>query len=115
DEVLDQRLVWQRLERHLACHEARGACVDRLSIDADHAFLAGVRVDARKADGEARVPVDADPAQAVEHGLAGLERNFIVLEAAGLSGRAAPYLQVSLQGAPVPARSGRSGASARFR
>ena len=36
---------------------------------------------------------DPDPAQAVEHGLAGLERHVVALPAAGAGGLAAPHLE----------------------
>src|SRR5690349_2283625 len=88
-QVLDQRLVGQRLERHLALGKARRAGVNRLAVDLDHAFLARVGIDAREADGEARILVHANPAQAVEHRLPLLERDLVVLVAPGRSGHAA--------------------------
>src|SRR5688572_21303466 len=90
DEVLDQLLVRQRLERHFPLGQARGAGVDGFPVDADHALLAGVGVYAGEADREARIAVHPDPAQAVEHGLAGLERHLIVRKAAGFARRAPP-------------------------
>src|SRR5688500_2823413 len=115
DEVLDQLLVRQRLERHLALGQARGAGIDGFSVHADHALLAGVGVDAGEADREAWVAMDADPAQAVEHGLARLERHFVMREAAGFAGRTAPDLKLGLQSAPAPRQGESSGASATLR
>ena len=62
--------------------EPLGAGIDRLAVELDHAFLAGVGVDAGEADGEARVAVGPDPTQAVEHRLARLEWHLIAFPAA---------------------------------
>src|SRR5918999_2117852 len=92
DEILDELLVRQRLERHLALGKTRRAGIDGLAVDADHAFLAGVGVDAREADREAGIALVADPAQPVEHSLSLLEWNFELLV-----GGAAPDFQPSVQ------------------
>src|SRR5438270_7103205 len=105
-------LVRQRLERHLALGEPGGARVHRLAIDADHALLARVRIDAGEADGKRRIAMHADPAQPVEHRLALLERHVVVLVAAVLARRAAENLEPSLQAADPLRRAGGAGAAA---
>src|SRR5215470_17134025 len=52
DEVAQQRFVGERGQGHFARLEPRGAGVDGLAIQLDHAFLAGIGVDAGEADGE---------------------------------------------------------------
>src|SRR4051812_41757837 len=105
-------LVRQRLERHLALGKARGARVHRLAVDADHALLARVRVDAGEPNRERRIAMHADPAQPVEHRLALLERHLVVLVAAVLARRSAPHLQPSLQAAAPPPPAENPGAPA---
>ena len=95
DEVAHQRLVGKRCERHLARLEPRGAGVDRLAVELDHAFLAGIGVDAGVADRQARVAIGPDPAQPVEHRLAGLERHLVSSQWPRGTLRAAPYLSVA--------------------
>src|SRR5262249_37563393 len=70
------------------------AGIDGLAVELDHAFLAGVGVDAGEADGEARVAVGANPAQGVEHRLPGLERHLVALEAPGGAIDAAPDFEL---------------------
>src|SRR5690242_6023253 len=92
-QVAHQPLVVQRLHRHLARHEPRRAGIDGLAIELDHAFLARIGIDAGEADGERGIAVGADPAQAVEHRLAGLERHLVALEAPHLGGGAPPDIE----------------------
>src|SRR5690348_895289 len=89
DEIADERLVRQRGERHFPRLEPRGASIDGLAVELDHAFLAGIGVDAGKPHRQRRVLVDAQPAQPVEHRLARLERHIEALEARRLAMAAA--------------------------
>ena len=93
DEIAHQLLVRQRRDGHLARLEPRGAGIDRLAVEFHHAFLAGIGVDAGKADRQRRVLVDADPAQPVEHRLAALERHRVGLPTAVGLVLAAPDFQ----------------------
>src|SRR5947207_15913788 len=70
NEVAYLTLVWQGLEPHLARFEPRRACVDHLSIEQHHAFLAGIGVDAGIAEGQAWIGLDADAPKSIEHRLA---------------------------------------------
>src|SRR5262249_13930736 len=91
DEVAHERLVGERRQRHRARLEPRGAGIDRLAVELHQAFLAGIGIDAGEADRERGVAVRPHPAQAVEHGLAGLERDVVVLPPTGAGGCAAPH------------------------
>src|SRR6266852_6570237 len=93
DEVANERLVGQRRQRHLARLEARGAGIDRLAVELHQALLAGIGIDAGEADRERGIAVRPDPAQTVEHGLAGLERDVVALPPPGAGGFAAPHLE----------------------
>src|SRR5581483_10540696 len=90
DEIADQPLVGQRRDAHLARLESRRAGIDGLAVEFHHTLLAGVGVDAGEADRQRRIAVDADPAQAVEHRLAALERHRVGLPAALRTVGAAP-------------------------
>src|SRR5262249_61894907 len=76
--------------RNSPCLEPGGAGIDGFPVELHHAFLAGVGVDAGEADGERGIAVGADPAQAVERGLAGLERHVVALPPPLVGGHAAP-------------------------
>src|SRR5262245_5137246 len=93
DEVANERLVRQRRQDHLARFKPCRAGIDRLAVELDDAFLARIRIDARKTDCQRRIPVHAQPAQPVKHGLARLERHLIGLEAPRFPLSAAPYLE----------------------
>src|SRR4051794_31022814 len=93
DEVAHQNLVGQRRERHLTRLKPRRAGIDGAAVELDHALLAGIGVDARKADGKARIGMLAHPAHAVEHRLTGLERDLVGVPVAGLTVEATPDLQ----------------------
>src|SRR5262249_21304631 len=69
------------------------AGINRLAVEFDHAFLASISVDAGKSDGKGGIAVGADPAQAVEHGLTGLEGDVETVEVSGFVRAAAPDLQ----------------------
>src|SRR5580704_4264556 len=79
NQIANELLVRQRRERHGARLEAGGAGIDRVAVELDHALLAGIGVDAGEAHRQRRVLVDAQPAQAVEHRLAGLEGHVVGL------------------------------------
>src|SRR5712664_2986567 len=92
-QVAHQLLVVERLHLHLARLEAGRAGIDGLAVELHHAFLARIGVDAGEADRERGVAVGPDPAQPVEHRLAGLERHLVGLEAASRGVEAAPDLE----------------------
>src|SRR5262245_61637131 len=93
DQIAHQRLVGQRRHLHLARLEPCRAGINSLAVEFHHAFLAGVGIDAGKADGKRGVLVDADPAQPIEHRLPTFERHRMDFPAAfGLS-RPAPDLK----------------------
>src|SRR5580693_5861619 len=79
DQVANELLVRQRGECHGARLEAGGAGIDRVAVELDHALLAGIGIDAGEAHRQRRVLVDTQPAQAVEHRLAGLEGDLVGL------------------------------------
>jgi hypothetical protein len=81
DKVAHEALVGQRSERHLARLEPGGAGINRLAVELNHALLARIGIDAGKTDRQSRIVVDANPAQAVQHRLAGLEWNVKMLPA----------------------------------
>jgi transposase len=78
DEVADQLLVRQRREAHHARLQPQRAGIADLAVDQQHAFLAGIGVQAGIAEGEASIRLAPDPAQAVEHRLARLEGHLEV-------------------------------------
>src|SRR4029079_18588157 len=84
----------QGRERHFARGEARRTGIDRRAVEFDHAFLAGVGIDAGEPDRKALITGGPDPAQAVEHGLSGLERHIIVLPSPGIGAFSAPDFQI---------------------
>src|SRR5262245_18009935 len=90
DEVAHELLVRQRRQRHLARLQPRCAGIYGAPVELDHAFLAGIGVDAGEADRQRRVTMHAKPAHAIEHRLAGLERDFERLPASGLAVEPAP-------------------------
>src|SRR5262249_56562788 len=90
DEIAHAPLVQERVKFHLARFETRGAGINGLAVELDHAFLARIGIDAGKADGERRIAIGADPAQSVEHGLTGLEGNFIPLPSSAACAFTAP-------------------------
>src|SRR3954468_17561176 len=94
DEVAHEPLVGQGRQRHFARGEARRAGIDRRAVEFDHAFLAGVGIDAGEPDRKAGITGGPDPAQAVEHGLSGLERHLVVLPSPGIGAFSAPDFQV---------------------
>src|SRR5579871_504286 len=93
DEIAHKLFVRKRRERHFTRLETGGTGIDRLAVDPDHAFLAGIGVDAGETDRQRGVLVDAQPAQAVEHRLARLERHLEGLPRAVSAIRAAPDFQ----------------------
>src|SRR6185503_2514257 len=102
-------------QRHFLFSQPGRAGVDRFAVDANHALLARVGVDAGETDGEAGVAVDADPAQRVEHGLAGLVRDLVALKPPGGAGLAAEDVEPSLQAVLQPKRDAPSDAAASVR
>src|SRR4051794_39557232 len=74
NEVAYEFFIGKRSQPHDSCFEPRGAGVNRPAVEFDHAFLAGIGVDARIAHRQGRIAMTAYPAQPVEHRLAGLER-----------------------------------------
>src|SRR5262249_11402571 len=114
DEIAHERLVGERRQGHLARLEPRGAGIDRLAVELHQALLAGIGVDAGEADRERGVAVRPDPAQAVEHGLAGLERDIVALPPPGAARLAAPQLEVR-DGAHCAAAAAATGAAVSVR
>src|SRR5262245_25012918 len=51
DEVANEPFVGERRQRHLARLQPRRAGIDRLAVQLQHAFLAGIGIDAGEADG----------------------------------------------------------------
>src|SRR5262249_54260068 len=105
-EIAHQRLVVQRLERHLALLEARRAGVDGGAVELHHAFLARIGIDAGEADRGRRIAVRADPAQPVEHRLARLERPLVGLETPRLGVEPTPDLRRRLHCAATATATG---------
>ena len=58
-----------------------------------HALLTGIGIDARETDRQRRIAIGPDPAQAVEHRLAGLKWHHVTFPPAGVRIEAAPDLE----------------------
>ena len=90
DEIPDQGFLRQRRKRRHALLQPDRAGVIDLAVDQHHAFLAGVGVDAREPKRKRRIDLAAERAQAVEHGLAMLERDLEAFGARRFAGHVPP-------------------------
>ena len=89
DEIPDQGFLRQRPKgRHAFLQSDRAGVIDP-AVDQHHAFLAGVGVNAGEPKRKRRIELAPKRAQAVEHGLAMLERNLEAFDAWRFAGRAA--------------------------